>query len=654
MGTLITAAELEAITSVAHARAWSGLPEPVWQALSQTLGGVDHLRVLAYIPPVALRQGLRTARVPTPAVGDPADANYIPAGDRAFTAVEGAQVGLLYQVALAKLGRPLVDPLIEPSPATVAPGGGTVNPPTGTPAATNPARKVKNSQADEGEIPELTQVTVEEHYKVLRKAKGGPVRPEAEPSPDQISAMKGRFSRTLKFLNHVLQPDGTFKAVEVPGPPSYDENTLLMLEKDVGGNKVPVATVAAMEAYKDAFRDLVVCYPEAWHLLVVAEDRCRKEHFVRLKRELEEKYARGLTHDYDPDQPWNEVFRVASRNREFWDRHVREPALLFRTSGRHKEQVGGTGSATDHTGTKGAPKRNKKSQKERLKAQLAKAREGKGNAASEVPAQGGRTKATFEELFAGEAGLTRAVGRIGGERVQIRRPQDTKYGHDITDDREFLEMMDAETPDWRHMAPPCRTFTKARRKDRHGTVAVLRSDSRPEGFGDEQTVEANGIADRCVSLGEKQLEEGKWFSLENPEPSYIWELKSVKRLRSRPGVRLVILDQCAYGGPFKKTTIVLTNCPWLFEGRRCGDAPRHAHTVLEGRVWSYKDSREVWLTAEAAEYPTGLCEAWAEAWVTWLGDQSLAQINPPKACYRKIGRHQNKLVREELKAEGME
>ena len=209
---------------------------------------------------------------------------------------------------------------------------------------------------------------------------------------------QGRFSRTLKFLNHILQPDGTFKAVEVPGPPSYDawlsswrvyENTLLMLEKDVGGNKVPVATVAAMEAYKDAFRDLVVCYPEAWHLLVVAEDRCRGEHFVRLRRELEVKHARGLTYDYDPEQPWNEVFRVASQDREFWDRHVREPALLFRTGGKHREQPGGTGSATDGTSQKSPPKKNRKSQKERLRAQLAKAREGKGATASEAPAQGG-------------------------------------------------------------------------------------------------------------------------------------------------------------------------------------------------------------------------------------------------------------------------
>ena len=80
------------------------------------------------------------------------------------------------QVALAKLGRPPIDPLVEPTPPAAPPGGGGAgHQPAGTPAG-NPARKVKNSQvldqADEGEIPELSQTSVEEHFKALRKAKG--------------------------------------------------------------------------------------------------------------------------------------------------------------------------------------------------------------------------------------------------------------------------------------------------------------------------------------------------------------------------------------------------------------------------------------------------------------------------------------------------
>ena len=408
MASLISATDLEAITTVDQARTWAGLSQVAWQAVDTCLGGVASLRILAYIPAVAIRAALRAARVPTPAVGDPADAGHVPAGERELTAVEGAQVGLITQVAQLKLGRTPTDPLVEPQSPVNLPGGAAPRSPGNTaPGNNSSVRKVKNSQvldqADEGEIPELDQNKVEDHFKVLRKVKGGPVRPEAGPSPDQISAMRvrvldlelapyadfaifvnfqGRFSRTLKFLNHILQPDGTFRAVEVAGPPSYDawlsswrvyENTLLTLEHQVGTSRTPVVTVSALEEYKDAFRDLTVLYPEAWRLLVVAEDRCRGEHFTRLKRELEIKHAKGLAYDFDPDQPWDGVFRAAARDREYWDKSVREPALLFRTAGKgHKEQVGGTGSGADLAGKTSPKKRPKKSQKERLKAQLAK------------------------------------------------------------------------------------------------------------------------------------------------------------------------------------------------------------------------------------------------------------------------------------------
>lgn len=75
-------------------------------------------------------------------------------------------------------------------------------------------------------------------------------------------------------------------------------------------------------------------------------------------------------------------------------------------------------------------------------------------------------------------------------------------------------------------------------------------------------------------------------------------------------VEMVTLHQCAYGGPYRKPTNVLTNGCWLKNGKRCEEAIPHSHMPLVGRVWSYKLEQEVWLTSEAAEYPAGLCEAW--------------------------------------------
>ena len=92
------------------------------------------------------------------------------------------------QLSQMKLGRNPVDPFSEP--LLHAAGGGAPAPAgaTGGANAGHPVRKVKNNQvldqADEGEVPELTQVTIDEHFKILQRVKGGPVRPEAEPSPD--------------------------------------------------------------------------------------------------------------------------------------------------------------------------------------------------------------------------------------------------------------------------------------------------------------------------------------------------------------------------------------------------------------------------------------------------------------------------------------
>ncbi len=269
---------------------------------------------------------------------------------------------------------------------------------------------------------------------------------------------------------------------------------------------------------------------------------------------------------------------------------------------------------------------------------------------------GGTGHATFVELFAGQAGLTRAVQDICGSLVEVRDPHDELFGGNMADDQEFLAMVEEpadSTPDWKHMAPPCRTFTKARRKDRRAKVKQLRSDRRPEGFGCKDTTEANLLADRTAALGERQVEIGKWFSIENPEGSYIWELKSFKRLMKKPGVFKVLLHQCAYGAPWKKPTIILTNCPWLEKCLKCEDVRSHERTILEGRVWSFKVGQEVWLTSEAAEYPSGMCEAWAESWRHWLGKRPRGSSTRGREAeaeptYRKVGKFSNKLVSEEL------
>ena len=79
MNQLASVDELGAITDVATARAWAGIPDVAWAALNAHLGTLPSLRVLTSIPADAWRTVLRTTRATdTPAHGAPEDDDYVP------------------------------------------------------------------------------------------------------------------------------------------------------------------------------------------------------------------------------------------------------------------------------------------------------------------------------------------------------------------------------------------------------------------------------------------------------------------------------------------------------------------------------------------------------------------------------------------------
>eukprot|EP00972_Heterocapsa_arctica_P095142 14030985-Heterocapsa_arctica.AAC.1 len=53
-----------------------------------------------------------------------------------------------------------------------------------------------------------------------------------------------------------------------------------------------------------------------------------------------------------------------------------------------------------------------------------------------------------------------------------------------------------------------------------------------------------------------------YFTIENPERSYVWQFAPLAALARLPGVSLILGDQCCHGGPYQKGTCWLTNAPW--------------------------------------------------------------------------------------------
>ena len=77
---------------------------------------------------------------------------------------------------------------------------------------------------------------------------------------------------------------------------------MLQRNPDPNSTKWPVVTTAAMEEYFDKIAELNEEYPECWHLLVQAEDRCRGERLERIKRRLTQARTQLAKHMTRPAQ----------------------------------------------------------------------------------------------------------------------------------------------------------------------------------------------------------------------------------------------------------------------------------------------------------------------------------------------------------------
>ena len=91
-----------------------------------------------------------------------------------------------------------------------------------------------------------------------------------------------------------------------------------------------ISTAATLTRYAQRFAERCERYPRAWHICVVAEDRCSSE-FLPAERRRQERF-----HEIHPnmsahevDMPWNVVFKEATDNMDFWSTTLQEPALLY-------------------------------------------------------------------------------------------------------------------------------------------------------------------------------------------------------------------------------------------------------------------------------------------------------------------------------------
>ena len=289
-------------------------------------------------------------------------------------------------------------------------------------------RKIKMSNVldptDESDVKAATADQLKEWYVNYRGLKFGDPLPDKDPTPDQVSAMHTRvvvlgmepyadFSvltphgrRMAKVLRHrswLLQEDGTYKPVDVPGPENFAvweacwkvyEVILLMLRTDdQQGQQMLLVKPIALEAYYENFANLAREHPECWHLCQRAEDRCRAEHFPRVARQLEASLCRPPS--------WSEVFEYAALDDRFWNREVWRPALAFLARGRAPDSASSVAEASIREKLKGignakggeAEPRSTKNSRRRARAQQAEpAARSRAPQSGELPAKKQRSE----------------------------------------------------------------------------------------------------------------------------------------------------------------------------------------------------------------------------------------------------------------------
>lgn len=348
-----TLEELSGMRSVADICAWVGVSSALQEALFTKIG-LTVPRLVRHV--VAVKWSTWVDATTALEIIE----NDIPRG---ITPVEEGHVGCFRRVCRLVLGLPGDEGAPVPAPGL-------------QPERPRPAecavdflrvRKLKLGnildQADDSEIPPLpaNDITALVAAWARNVNDSEPPTVEQEATGDQISTLRARllagmvpyadFSvwrphgarllRTLKFQAHYPTPGGGWRTREIAGPTSYEEWRSSWEVFAFAMEVLQAASRARLERYACHIRKLAGTYPEFWWIVAMADSRCRAEHLERVRRVSVVEHAAGRLPDFEPERPWDVVFREAAKDHAFWADNVDRPALQFAT------KIAGVAKLTD-------------------------------------------------------------------------------------------------------------------------------------------------------------------------------------------------------------------------------------------------------------------------------------------------------------------
>ena len=244
---------------------------------------------------------------------------------------------------------------------------GVAAPPSGAPSLalaipTAIVRKIKLglvcSQADDTEIELLGTADMDIGYGRWEALFGIDCRPDPDAmiTRGQLSAVKymldadmvpyvdyaiwgphgSRMEKKMKLGGQVWQANGTFRYIEIAGPPTievWNDAFDVMQTAFVFLDVLDLGTMVAYKKFINTFHALHG--PQCWLLLYQSETRFRLEHLERVRHDLNRAHltalaAKGNT-PFEIKRPWNYTFQKGLDDDKWWKREFTDPAILFLT-----------------------------------------------------------------------------------------------------------------------------------------------------------------------------------------------------------------------------------------------------------------------------------------------------------------------------------
>ena len=139
-----------------------------------------------------------------------------------------------------------------------------------------------------------------------------------------------RHERRMKFKARLLDNQGHWIQVEIPGPSSIEAWRRSFKVFSVAAVMCCIASPATLQRYESRFEERCERYHRAWHLCLQADVRCRSEWLVAERRRQETFHAKHPTvSGYQEHKPWETVLREAADAASSWQHELMEPAILF-------------------------------------------------------------------------------------------------------------------------------------------------------------------------------------------------------------------------------------------------------------------------------------------------------------------------------------